>query len=183
MNRLFRRHGLRICHVEELPTHGGSLRIYAVHEGNVSVPTQHAVSSLLKIEEVSGLNSVESFRGFQQRVDVIKNEFLTFLLEQRRDGKTVVGYGAAAKGNTLLNYCGVRQDLLSYVVDRSSYKQGQYLPGSRIPIVREERLREDKPDYVVILPWNLRDEIMSQLAYARDWGCRFVTAIPRTKVE
>jgi SAM-dependent methyltransferase len=180
--RVFASHGLRIWDVEELPTHGGSLRLWACH-----VDAAHheapSVAALLAKEAVAGMLDMDYYRGFQPLADTIKNDFLAFLLDCKRSGKQVVGYGAAAKGNTLFNYAGVRPDLLGYVVDASPHKQGRYLPGSRIPVVAEARIRESRPDYVVILPWNLRDEIAAQLAYIREWGGQFVTAVPAMRVE
>jgi len=181
VRRIFERNGLSVFDVEELPTHGGSLRVYAQRTGGAQ-GCSHAVDALLRREQAAGVASVEFYAGFQKRSDRTKNEFLGFLLEARRAGKSVAGYGAAAKGNTLMNYAGVRPDLLPYVVDKNPAKQGKFLPGTRIPIVSEERLRGERPDYIVVLPWNIRDEVMTDLAYAREWGGRFVTAIPELKV-
>lgn len=175
--RIFARHGLRIWDVEELTTHGGSLRLWACHDG-ATRETTPAVGEMLDKERAAGMLQMDYYHGFQPLADSIKNEFLRFLLDCRRDGKQVVGYGAAAKGNTLINYAGVRPDLIRYVVDASPHKQGRYLPGSRIPVVDEAHIRETRPDFVVILPWNLRAEIAAQLAYVRDWGGKFVTVIP-----
>jgi hypothetical protein len=141
------------------------------------------VAALLERERAAGLFDPVFYAGFQPRVERIKNAFLSFLLEAKRQGKRVAAYGAAAKGNTLLNYAGVRPDLLPYVVDRNPAKQGKYLPGSRIPVVNEARLKQDHPDYIVILPWNLREEITAQLAYTRTWGARLLTAVPELVVE
>lgn len=173
----FARHGLRIWDVEPLTTHGGSLRIWAAHDSS-AFARQPSVNAILEDERAAGMLAMDYYRGFQAQADAVKNDLLAFLLEQRRLGRKVVGYGAAAKGNTLLNYAGVRPDLLPYVVDASPYKQGRYLPGSRIPVVVEARIRDSRPDFVLILPWNLRAEIMEQTAFIRDWGGRFVTAIP-----
>jgi hypothetical protein len=181
VRRIFERNGLSVFDVEELPTHGGSLRVFAQRKGGPQ-GCSDAVDALLRREQASGVESVEFYAGFQKRSDRTKNEFLGFLLEARRAGKSVAGYGAAAKGNTLMNYSGVRPDLLPYVVDKNPAKQGKFLPGTRIPIVSEERLRSERPDYIVVLPWNIRDEVMTDLAYARQWGGRFVTAIPELKV-
>lgn len=180
--RVFASHGLRIWDVEELPTHGGSLRLWICH-ADASHEQTPAVAALLTTESVAGMLDMRYYHGFQPLADGIKNDFLAFLLDCKRTGKHVVGYGAAAKGNTLLNYAGVRPDLLSYVVDASPYKQGRYLPGSRIPVVDEARIRESRPDIVVILPWNLREEIIEQLAYTREWGGKFVTAVPQLEVS
>ena len=182
VQRIFATHGLRIRDVEELPTHGGSLRLWACHSGAAHHEAP-AVAALLAAEASAGMQDMQWYRGFQPVADGIKNDFLAFLLNCKRSGACVVGYGAAAKGNTLLNYAGVRPDLLGYVVDASPHKQGRYLPGSRIPVVAETRIRETRPDFVVILPWNLRDEIAAQLAYVHEWGGRFVTAVPELVVS
>jgi trans-aconitate methyltransferase len=179
---IFAAHGLRVWDVEQLSTHGGSLRIWATHAHGQRMDTS-AVATLLALEAKAGMQDAAYYRGFQAQADAVKNECLTFLLEQRRAGRKVAGYGAAAKGNTLLNYAGVKPDLLPYVVDASPHKQGQWLPGSRIPVVNESRLREDRPDFVLILPWNLREEIVAQLSYIREWGGRFVTFVPGLNVE
>ncbi|WP_082583050.1 class I SAM-dependent methyltransferase [Frateuria sp. Soil773] len=180
--RIFNSHGLRVWDVEELPTHGGSLRLWICHNDAAHGETP-AVATLLTKEASAGMLGQDYYHGFQPLADDIKNAFLTFLLDCKRNGKQVVGYGAAAKGNTLLNYAGVRPDLLGYVVDASPHKQGRYLPGSRIPVLTESRIRESRPDFVVILPWNLREEITEQLAYIREWGGKFVTAIPQLTVS
>ncbi|WP_233841086.1 class I SAM-dependent methyltransferase [Dyella sp. 2HG41-7] len=182
VQRIFSSHGLRIWDVEELPTHGGSLRLWACHD-NASRTETPAVATLLAKERFAGMLEIDYYHGFQPLADAIKNSFLAFLLESKRSGKQVVGYGAAAKGNTLLNYAGVRSDLLNYVVDASPHKQGRHLPGSRIAVVAESHIRDTQPDFVVILPWNLRDEITEQLDYIRDWGGRFITAIPQLVVS
>jgi 2-polyprenyl-3-methyl-5-hydroxy-6-metoxy-1,4-benzoquinol methylase len=179
---IFAAHGLRLWDVEQLTTHGGSLRIWATHEHSPHSETP-AIAALLAVETQAGMQHAAFYQGFQMQADEVKNSCLTFLLEQRRAGLKVAGYGAAAKGNTLLNYAGVKRDLLTYVVDASPHKQGYWLPGSRIPVVDESRLRDDRPDFVLILPWNLREEIMAQLSYIRDWGGRFVTFVPSLKVE
>lgn len=180
--RIFAAHGLRIWDVEELSTHGGSLRLWACRDDATHRETP-AVAALLARESAAGMLGMGWYRGFQPLADGIKNEFLAFLIECKSNGKQVVGYGAAAKGNTLLNYAGVRPDLLGYVVDASPHKQGRYLPGSRIPVVAEPRLRETRPDFVVILPWNLREEITAQLAYIQEWSGKFVTAIPQLVIS
>ena len=179
--RIFAAHGLRIWDVEELPTHGGSLRLWACRD-NAAHCQAPAVAALLAKESAAGTLEMNYYQGFQQQADMVKNAFLAFLLDGKRNGKRTAGYGAAAKGNTLLNYAGVRPDLLPYVVDASPHKQGRYLPGSRIPVVAEARLREDRPDFVVILPWNLREEITAQLGYIREWGGQFVVAVPQLAV-
>ena len=179
--KIFAAHGLRIWDVEELPTHGGSLRLWACRD-DASHRETPAVPALLAKEAAAGMLDMAWYHGFQSVADDIKNAFLAFLIDCKRNGKQVAGYGAAAKGNTLLNYAGARSDLLGYVVDASPHKQGCYLPGSHIPVVAEPRIRETRPDYVVILPWNLRDEITAQLAYIREWGGKFVTAVPALQV-
>lgn len=176
------RHGLRIWDIEELPTHGGSLRLWACHTGARHAQTP-AVAALQAKEAAAGMHDMGWYENFQPQADALKNNFLAFLLSCKRQGQQVVGYGAAAKGNTLLNYAGIRPDLLAYVVDASPHKQGRYLPGSRIPVVNEAHLRATQPDFIVILPWNLREEIMEQLSYVREWGAQFVTAVPLLKVE
>ena len=178
VSRIFAAAGLAVFDVEELPTHGGSLRVYAQRADGGRQPRSGRVDALLRREAQAGMLETDFYADFQARTDKVKNDFLAFLLEMKREGKRVAAYGAAAKGNTLLNYAGVRPDLIPFVVDRNPAKQGKYLPGSRIPIVGEERLKEARPDCIVLLPWNLREEVMAQLAYARAWGARFVTAVP-----
>ncbi len=176
-------HGLTVYDVAELPTHGGSLRVFARHTANATLPVCTAVDALEQREVEAGLRSPAGYCGFQQATDTVRADFLRFLHDCRAQGKTVAAYGAAAKGNTLLNYCGIRgNELVGYVVDRSPHKQGLFLPGSHLPIVAEDRLRETRPDYILILPWNLRTEISAQLVYARDWGARFVVCIPALEV-
>lgn len=182
VQQIFAAHGLRIWDVQELSTHGGSLRLWACSDQAAHRQTA-AVEALLAKESAAGMRGMDYYRGFQARADSIKNDFLAFLLDCKRDGKQVIGYGAAAKGNTLLNYAGVKQDLLAYVVDASPHKQGRYLPGSRIPVVSETRIRESRPDVLVILPWNLRQEISEQLDYIRAWGGTFATTIPKLVVS
>lgn len=181
VNRIFLQAGLRVFDVEELPTHGGSLRIFGCHADDLR-PASSAVASLIDEEERRGLRRLATYEAFQPRADEIKNGILNFLIEQKRRGKTVAAYGAAAKGSTLLNYAGIKADLLACAYDAARSKQGKFMPGSHIPIVDQSRLREDRPDYVVILPWNLRQEITTQLGYIREWGGQFVTAIPRLEV-
>ncbi len=182
VKRIFERNGLTLFDVEELPTHGGSLRIFAQGKKTGSHATTFRVEELLKREAVAGMTTTGYYSDFQSRADKVKNDLLAFLIEAKQAGKRVGGYGAAAKGNTLLNYAGVRPDLLPWVVDRNPAKQDKFMPGNRIPIVAETRLRKDRPEFVVILPWNLREEVMTQLAYIREWGGRFVTAVPRLEV-
>ena len=174
--------GLEIFDVEELPTHGGSLRVFVQVAGTGIQTVSSAVSAMLVSEAATGVTGSPFYAGFQERADGIKDGLLRFLLDARRDGRSVMGYGAAAKGNTLLNYAGIRSDLLRSVVDRNPAKQGRFLPGSRVPIVEEGELRHIRPDHVLILPWNLRDEIADQLSYVCDWGATFVTAVPELAV-
>jgi len=174
--------GLEVFDVEELPTHGGSLRVWAQRRDSGEREETGRVSTLLLAEERAGMLDGDFYRGFQHEADNVKNELLGFLLDAWRSGKTVAAYGAAAKGNTLLNYAGVRRDLLPFVVDRNPAKQGKFLPGSHIPVVSEDKLRESRPDYVLILPWNLRQEIASQLSYIAAWSGRVVVAVPRIEV-
>jgi hypothetical protein len=183
VKRIFEQNGLCVFDVEELPTHGGSLRVYAQRSDTGVREVTANVAHILQKETAAGMASVEFYAGFQAKAGQVKNDFLAFLIEARRANKAVVGYGAAAKGNTLMNYAGVRPDLLSYVVDRNPAKQGKFLPGCRLPIVGEDYLKKTRPDYVVILPWNLRAEVTEQLAYIREWGGQFVTAIPSLQIS
>jgi SAM-dependent methyltransferase len=180
--RVLAAHWLKVFDVEELATHGGSLRVYACRNASDAHPVQPGVAELLAREEHAGLASLEGYAGFELKVRQTKWALIDFLLSARKDGKSVAGYGAPGKSATLLNYCGIGRDLLAYTVDRSPYKQGRFLPGSRIPINHPDRIRETKPDYVLILPWNLKDEIVAQLAYIREWGGRFVVPIPEVSV-
>lgn len=182
VRQVFAAHGLTVFDVEEIPTHGGSLRIYARHTENDSLPVSDRVKGLKQREEQARLNRLETYTSWQQYVHTAKRNFLAFLLEATRAGKKVVGYGAPAKGNTFLNYCGVRSDLIEYTVDRSPHKQGRLLPGTHIPIYDPSKIRESKPDYVLILPWNLKDEISEQMSDIRAWGGKFVVAIPSVTV-
>jgi 2-polyprenyl-3-methyl-5-hydroxy-6-metoxy-1,4-benzoquinol methylase len=181
--RIFRSCGLQVFDVVELPTHGGSLRVFAQRLDTGAHPLAASVTRLLDLERRASLDSPAGYAGFQAKTDLIKDSFLEFLLSARRQGRKVAAYGAAAKGNTLLNYAGVRRDLLPYVVDRNPAKQGKYLPGSRIPIVPEARIRDECPVSILVLPWNLRSEVMDQLAYVREWGARFVTFVPELVVS
>jgi hypothetical protein len=180
---IFAAAGLSIFDVEELPTHGGSLRIYACHQEDRSKSVSSHVLALRAREESAGLKNLASYSSFFRRVEETKYALLEFLIYARRQGLEVAGYGAPGKGNTLLNYCGIRSDLLAYTVDRNPYKQGKFLPGSHIPIYSPSHIAETKPRYVLILPWNLRDEIMQQLAYIREWGGQFVVPIPKVEVD
>jgi SAM-dependent methyltransferase len=178
---IFSAHGLRIVDIERLTTHGGSLRLWVVHEGS-SHEISPSVAALHAIEKAAGLDRIDTYHAFEERVRTIKRRLLKFLIGARERGESVVGYGAAAKGNTLLNYCGVRGDLLDFVVDRSPHKQGTLLPGSRLAVRPVEALIEAAPDFVLILPWNLKAEIIEQMAIVRSWSGRFVTAIPEITV-
>jgi SAM-dependent methyltransferase len=181
VNRVLARAGLSINDVEELPTHGGSLRVYACHaEDHCS--NSDATGAILAAEEDAGLREMATYREFQGRTDAVKNGLVRFLTAQKREGRKLAAYGAAAKGNTLLNYAGVKSDLLSFVCDAAPSKQGKYLPGSHIPIVAPSALKERKPDLILILPWNIADEIMNEHAYVRGWGGRFVVVIPELRV-
>lgn len=175
------RSGLRVFDVDHLPTHGGSLRVYACHDG-VAWQCHSRVRDVLDEEHAAGIGELTGYDGFHDRVIDAKRQVLSFLIEARRAGKAVAGYGAPAKGNTLLNYCGVGPELLQFTVDRSPHKQGRYLPGSHIPVFPPERLSEARPDYVFVLPWNQRDEIVGQLGCVRDWGGKCVVPIPRLQV-
>ena len=174
--------GLAVFDVEEHPTHGGSLRVFAQRSGIGERAVTDSVAALLEREQQAGMTTAEGYADFQARTDRVKDDFLAFLIEARRAGKVVAAYGAAAKGNTLMNYAGVRPDLLAFVVDRNPAKQHKFMPGSRIPIVDEKHLRAARPDYVVLLPWNLKNELTQQLEYVRAWGARFVTAVPRLEI-
>ena len=179
VNTVFNKNGLTLFDVEELPVHGGSLRYYAQRSATGSYPISKNVEQILQKERYAGLEKPDSYKSFQNQAQVIKNEFLKFLRDQKKDGKLVAGYGAAAKGNTLLNFCGVKEDLVNFIVDKNQTKQGMYSPGSKIPIVGEEVIAEKKPDVVIIFPWNIKAEIEEQLSYVREWGCKFVVAVPQ----
>jgi 2-polyprenyl-3-methyl-5-hydroxy-6-metoxy-1,4-benzoquinol methylase len=180
---IFEAQGLEVFDVQEQPTHGGSLRIFTKHKEDSTKPIAPTVQAMLDKETALGVNTLGYYQGFQAKVDEIKYQLWSFLIEQHRKGKKVVGYGAAAKGNTLLNYAGVKgNDLIEFVVDASPYKQGKLLPGARIPVVAKEEITTYKPDYIIIFPWNLKDEIMQQHAYAREWGAQFVVFIPHTQI-
>jgi SAM-dependent methyltransferase len=181
VQKLFQAHGLGICDVEELTTHGGSLRIYARH-ANRALAVSPAVEALQRRELEAGMNRLDAYAPFAERVKETKRALLEFLIRVKREGKTVVGYGAPGKGNTLLNYCGIRQDFVDYTVDRSPYKQGKFTPGTRIPIQPPETIAQTRPDYVLILPWNLKDEIVRQTRHIREWGGQFVIPIPSVSV-
>ena len=179
---IFDFNGLAVFDVEQIPTHGGSLRVYAQLSDSGSYKVNTNVVDLQEKEDRAGINSINTYQGFQKQAEDIKNNFLSFLNKTKNDGHSVVGYGAAAKGSTLLNFSGVRPDLLPYVVDKSDAKKDKFMPGSRVPIMSETQLKKDKPDYIVIFPWNIQDEIIEQLAYIREWGGKFVIFIPSTLV-
>ena len=180
---IFAKNGLNVFDVEEIGTHGGSLRVYAQPSDSGSHLVSSRVDDLLSRETSAGMSSIAFYQGFQEHAEKVKNEFLLFLIEQKKLGKVVVGYGAAAKGNTLLNFAGVKNDLIRYVVDRSPHKQNKFMPGSRIPIVSEERLSVDNPDFVVIFPWNISYEVKTQLSYLTKSGTKFVVAVPNLQIS
>jgi SAM-dependent methyltransferase len=179
--RIFAAHGMRLFDVEELPTHGGSLRIWACHAEDPRSDTERLVE-LRARELAEGVDQLQYYADFGERVITTKHNLLEFLIKVRREGKTVVGYGAPGKGNTLLNYCGIRTDFLEYTVDRNPYKHGRFTPGTHIPIHSPERLEQTRPDYILILPWNLKTEIVEQLQYAREWGAQFIVPIPAVEI-
>jgi 2-polyprenyl-3-methyl-5-hydroxy-6-metoxy-1,4-benzoquinol methylase len=182
VEKVFSAHGLVIFDVEELPSHGGSLRIYAKHQNDTAKKKSARVSELEQREVSKGYARLDFYLDFEEKVKDVKRNILDFLIKAKREKKVIVGYGAPAKGNTLLNYCGIRNDFIDYTVDRSPHKQGLYLPGSRIFIDTPEKIRETKPDYVFILPWNIKDEIMQQMFFIREWGGKFVIPIPKVLV-
>lgn len=183
VHKIFGSLGLVLYDVEELPTHGGSLRIYARHAEHSDIQIKDSVARLLDVESRAGMNDLGYYLGFQERAFRAKLEFTSFLLSEKEKGAKIAAYGAAAKGNTLLNYCGIKSDLIEFVVDMAPSKQGRFLPGSRIPVVAEQKIRETKPDYVIILPWNIRDEIKEQLDYIKEWAGKFVIVIPGISIE
>lgn len=180
---IFEKQGLEVFDVQEIPTHGGSLRIFTKHIEDTSKKIEDSVFALLEKEKNLGVNTIDYYSNFQEKIDQIKYDFWSFLIEQKKAGKKVIGYGAAAKGNTLLNYCGVKgNDLIHFVVDASPYKQNKFLPGSRIPVLSKEHIEIYKPDYIIIFPWNLKTEIATQLEYTKSWGAKFVVFVPNTQV-
>ncbi|MCS6304107.1 MAG: methyltransferase domain-containing protein [Nitrospira sp.] len=183
VEQVFARHGMKLFDVEELSTHGGSLRIYACHNDDTSKPIEGRAKELKLREATAGFDQLNHYLSFSLQVEETKRKLLSFLISAKQEGKHVVGYGAPAKGNTLLNYCGVRTDLIDYTVDRSPHKQGHFLPGVHIPIYGPERVLETRPDYLLILPWNLREEVMQQMSYIREWGGKFVVPIPEVQVH
>ena len=183
VKKILSEHRLNIYDAEELKTHGGSLRIYVCHASN-NTPVTNNVARILEEENIFGISTIETYNDFQIRVDNIKNEFISFLTDAQKNRKIVVGYGAAAKGNTLLNYCGIKgPSLIKFIADLSPYKQGRFLPGSHIPIVPPSKITDTKPDYVIIFPWNIKEEIIAQNEFIREWGGKFVTVIPTLEIQ
>jgi SAM-dependent methyltransferase len=180
VERIFESHGLQVFDVDELPTHGGSLRIYARHENGE--PVTSSIESLRRSEAAAGIDQLSTYSDFKEKVEATKRELLTFLINAKASGKRIAAYGAAAKGNTLLNYCGVRQDFIDFAVDRSPAKQNRSLPGTHIPVFAPEKIDQKKPDYVLILPWNIKDEIVGKMGHIRDWGGKFVVPIPTVEI-
>jgi hypothetical protein len=182
VEKIFSNYGLKIFDIDEISTHGGSLRIYVTHVDSIFHPISSSVSKIRDSEDKALFNKISGYLGFEAKVNKVKRDLLTFLNKVKQDGKSVVGYGAAAKGNTLLNYCGIRSDYLDYIVDLSPHKQGLYMPGSHLPIYGPEKIAITKPDYVLILPWNISSEIISQNTHIQSWGGKFVVAIPELKI-
>jgi C-methyltransferase C-terminal domain/Putative zinc binding domain/Methyltransferase domain len=182
VKRIFESQGLELFDVDEISTHGGSLRIYAKHARDNSKSISPNVQVLLKKEEENGMKDLSCYNNFQQKALMAKLDLIDFLVSQKRENKKVAAYGAAAKGNTLLNYCGIKNDLIEFVVDANPHKQNKFLPASHIPVVAEEHLKELRPDYIIIFPWNLKEEIMNQLAYTKEWGGQFVIPIPKLQI-
>jgi SAM-dependent methyltransferase len=180
VERIFESHGLQVFDVDKLPTHGGSLRIYARHENGE--PVTSSIESLRRSEAAAGIDQLSTYSDFKEKVEATKRELLTFLINAKANGKRIAAYGAPAKGNTLLNYCGVRQDFIDFAVDRSPAKQNRYLPGTHIPVFAPEKIDQKKPDYVLILPWNIKDEIVGKMGHIRDWGGKFVVPIPTVEI-
>jgi len=183
VKQVFEKQGFKLYDVEKLVTHGGSLRIYATHIENHNIDISASVSNLLNEEKEFGLFELDIYKNFQEKANKVKYDLLGFLLQAKKEKKKVIAYGAAAKGNTLLNYAGIKNDLIEFVVDKSPHKQGKYLPASHIPIVAEVEITKSKPDYILILPWNIKDEVVEQLDYVRVWGGQFVIAVPMLKVD
>ncbi|CAN5284481.1 class I SAM-dependent methyltransferase [soil metagenome] len=182
VEQIFKAHELVIFDVEEISTHGGSLRIYAKHIENKNLPISVNVQGLLDKENAFGIKDINTYKRFQAKAEKVRNDFVSFLKKAGSENKKVAGYGAAAKGNTLLNFAGVKKDSILFVADASPYKQGKFLPGSKIPVVNEQVLKDERPDYVIILPWNLKDEIAAQLDYIKDWGGKFIIAVPELQI-
>jgi 2-polyprenyl-3-methyl-5-hydroxy-6-metoxy-1,4-benzoquinol methylase len=182
VKQIFESQGLKMFDVEEIPTHGGSLRIYATHEENAQQKISENVNKLLEKEYSKGINSLDYYNNFHEKALKVKMDITDFLIQQKRENKKVAAYGAAAKGNTLLNYCGIKNDLIDFVVDANPHKQNKFLPASHIPVMNEDELKKSKPDFVIILPWNLKTEITAQLNYIKEWGGKFVVAIPELEI-
>ena len=182
VERVFANHGMQIFDVDQLPTHGGSLRIYVQHADRQDAPVTDAVQSLRDLESESGLADLATYAAFADQVESTKRSLLKFLTDAKQDGLSVAAYGAPAKGNTLLNYCGIRRDFIDFTVDRSPAKQGHYLPGTHIPVFAPDKIRESKPDFLVILPWNIKDEIIGKMSHIREWGGKFVIPIPSVEI-
>ncbi|HSE39435.1 MAG TPA: class I SAM-dependent methyltransferase [Acidobacteriota bacterium] len=182
IEKIFEKHALKIFDVEELPTHGGSLRIFGNHKQDLSRTASDRVTDLRSWEESKAVNELKTYENFAEQVRETKRALLQFLIEAKRSGKTIAGYGAPGKGNTLLNYCAIRTDFLDYTVDRSPFKQGKFLPGTHVPIYHPDQIRKTKPDYLLILPWNLKEEISKQMSYIRQWGGKFVVPIPKLEI-
>lgn len=182
VQKIFEAQGLSMFDVEEVSTHGGSLRIFAKHNEDDSKPIDANVANMLQKENAAGMLGLDYYKGFQEKVDKIKVDLLEFLVQQKKAGKKVAAYGAAAKGNTLLNYCGVKKDMVSFVVDANPYKQNKFMPASHIPICDESMIKKIKPDYILILPWNIKDEIVKQLSYVKEWNAQFVVPVPKLEI-
>jgi hypothetical protein len=182
VEKIFTAHGLTLFDVEEIPTHGGSLRIYGRHREDPSKPVLRQVGELRAKEEAAGFEHMDYYFSFGKKVQETKRKLLDFFIRIKQEGRSIVGYGAPGKGNTLLNYCGIRTDFLDYTVDRNPYKQGKFLPGTHIPILHPDIIMETKPEYILVLPWNLKREIIEQLSYIRKWGGKFVIPIPEVQV-
>jgi hypothetical protein len=180
---VFFKHRLRIFDVEEIPTNGGSLRIHACHADEVSKPATERLQEALRQETIAGFDRIERHLSFSEHVRDIKCKFLSFVIDARQQGKSIAAYGAAAKGNTFLNYCGVGPGFIDYVVDRNPHKQGCYLPGTHLPIYSPEKIAETQPDYLLVLPWNIKTEVMHQMSHTRQWGGQFVTCIPELEIR
>jgi hypothetical protein len=176
-------HQLIIFDVDEISTHGGSLRIYVKHKENQKVVISENVLNLIKKEKKFGLDKIDTYSNFQEKIELLKQQISKFLVSINKESKTIVGYGAPAKGNTLLNYCQINRDIINYTVDKNIHKQGLFLPGTHIPIESPEKIKTTKPDYILILPWNLKDEIIQQMDFVRNWGGKFVTVIPEVKIH
>ena len=179
---MFAHHGITLFDVEELSSHGGSIRIFGKHTENDTIEISPRVEALRTLEIEHGINDLKLYQAFEERVKETKRKLLEFLIQKKREGKQIIGYGAPGKGNTLLNYCGIRQDFLDYTVDRSPQKQGKYTPGCRLPIHDPSVIKETKPDFILILPWNLSKEIKEQHAYISEWGGKFVVPIPEVRI-